>query len=220
MTAALRLPASAREAELPSSSRRVVDHVASLTTIFDPTVNVVMLRRALSPILVEEARRATIQTEFHRLFVVEGETVTLRRVQDELASLPHLAADVLFWVEALADLTGSDRIGVRLARMDTAMCPRFHVDRILLRVVTTYEGQGTEYIASEHADRRRLGHAAGRTADEASGLLLAPDCVQAAGPGDVVLLKGENWPENAGRGAIHRSPRSGRTRLVMTLDPL
>jgi hypothetical protein len=46
--------------------------------------------------------------------------------------------------------------------------------------------------------------------------------VLAAQAGDIVLLKGETWPDNAGRGAIHRSASaSAQTpRLVMTLDPL
>jgi hypothetical protein len=102
------------------------------------------------------------------------------------------------------------------------MCPRFHVDRVTLRVVSTYQGRGTELVAHEHVDRRYLGHAARGAADEESGLLRVPGCVCVARPFDIVLLKGEAWPDNAGRGAVHRSPAASAEapRLVMTLDPL
>lgn len=46
--------------------------------------------------------------------------------------------------------------------------------------------------------------------------------MRAAQPGDVVLLKGEAWPDSVGRGAAHRAPAaSGASpRPALTLDPL
>jgi hypothetical protein len=204
-----------------TSSLRFVDEVPDLTAIFDPTVNVVTLRRPPSPALVEDAVRAAGQVGFLRLFALPPESAA-QIVPEELAGFPHLAADLRFWIEVLAELTDLERVGVRLARLETSMCPRFHVDRVTLRLVTTYEGQGTEFVSSEHVDRRRLGHAALGAADEVSGLLLAPGCVRSASAFDVVLLKGEEWPENGGHGAVHRSPAaSGKEpRLVLTLDLL
>jgi hypothetical protein len=97
-----------------------------------------------------------------------------------------------------------------------------HVDRVALRLVCTYHGPGTEFVPSERFDRTLLGHAlhnghaGNHVACEHEGGVLA------AQAGDIVLLKGETWPDNAGRGAIHRSASaSAQTpRLVMTLDPL
>jgi hypothetical protein len=145
-----------------------------------------------------------------------------RPLGDELAGFSHLAADVQFWAQVLVDLTGCDSIGVRLALMTRAMCPRFHVDKVALRLVMTYQGPGTELVSSDHVDRRHLGHVAGDSADEVGGLLLTPDCVRRACAFDVVLLKGEAWPDNQGLGAVHRSPAitGALPRLVMTLDPL
>ncbi|AKT38986.1 DUF1826 domain-containing protein [Chondromyces crocatus] len=111
---------------------------------------------------------------------------------------------------------------MRLDRVTTAMCPRLHVDRVTARIVVTYVGAGTEYVPSEHVDRRWLGHAACGAPDAESGLLLPGASVRCCAAGDVILLKGEAWPGHEGRGAVHRSPDcSARSpRLVMTLDPL
>ncbi|MET0403973.1 MAG: DUF1826 domain-containing protein [Cystobacter sp.] len=67
---------------------------------------------------------------------------------------------------------------------------------------------------------RGLGHASRKAED--SELLLPGGSVRAASTGDLVLLKGEAWPDNQGRGAVHRSPTASTDtpRLVLTLDPL
>lgn len=202
-------------------SLRFVDEVAELTAIFDPAVNVVCLRRPPSSVLVEEAARAAAQPAYRKLFTVAPDSAS-RTVPEELSGFPSLAADIGRWIEVLADLMGAEHLGVRLARLETAMCPRFHVDRVMLRAVITYQGRGTELISSEHVDRRRLGHAARGATDESSGLMLAPGRVRAAAPFDVVLLKGEAWPQNEGCGAVHRSPAASaeESRLVLTLDLL
>jgi Protein of unknown function (DUF1826) len=221
MTAVL-APALGRSAVSTQPSVRIVASVAELTAIFEPDVNVVVLRRARSLELLEESQRAARQGGFRKLLSVHPGASSLQELHGALPELSHLADDVHFWIEVLAELTGSEQIGVRLARVDAAMCPRFHVDRVTVRVVCTYEGRGTEYVSSEHVNRRRLGHAARGTADEDSGLLLAPNCVFAAEPGDIVMLKGEAWPENLGRGAVHRSPPASDAspRVVLTLDAL
>lgn len=204
-----------------SSSLRFVRHVVDLTTIFDPTVNVVTLQREPSKPLASEVLKAAGEVGFHRLFAVTPNAAA-QTTSEELAGLGRLAKDVQFWIEVLTELTDCERVGVRLARVDAAMCPRFHVDHVTLRLVTTYVGPGTEFVANGHTDRRHLGHGAFGTSDEASGLLVGPRCIREADAFDVVLLKGEAWPGNAGRGAVHRSPamRCAEPRLVMTLDPM
>lgn len=211
----------AQSAAVHSSSLRFTSELAELVAIYDRDVNVVTLSRVPSHGLVEDARRAVAEPAFRRVFSV-NRTGASRSISHELTGFPELAQDVLFWVEALAELTGAVRVGVRVARLETAMCPLFHVDRLTLRLVSTYVGRGTEIIADEHVDRTRLGHAARDVSDELSGLVPSPECIRVAEPFDVVLLKGEAWPESTGFGAVHRSPAANREscRLVMTLDPM
>jgi len=205
-----------------ASSLRTVDDVPDLEVFFNPSVNVVTLRRTPTAGLVDEARRVVTREEgFQRLFtLVPG--AARSTMEEELAEFPRLADDILSWVDLVTDLTDAKLVGVRLTRATSAMCPRFHTDRVTVRLVTTYAGLGTEFVATQHADRGLLGHAAAGVPDEESGLLLKPDCIRQADPFDVVFLKGEAWPGNAGRGAVHRSPEASPSapRLVLTLAPL
>ena len=52
-----------------------------------------------------------------------------------------------------ADLTAAERLGVRLARLDEPMCPRFHVDHVGVRLLTTYCGVGAEWLPPDQVDR-------------------------------------------------------------------
>lgn len=203
------------------SSARSVDDVAGLSALFEEGVNVVALSRRLDPVMIGEAHLALSQPSFRLLTSVtpsEGPGALMA----QMTGLPRLAEEVHFWTEVLAELTGCELVGVRLARLEAAMCPRFHVDKVTVRVVSTFAGNGTEYLAEEDVDRRWLGHAARGVSDEASGLMRPGARIRRAEVHDVVLLKGEAWPKNAGRGAVHRSPAASAVspRLVMTLDPL
>lgn len=63
-------------------------------------------------------------------------------------------ADVAWLVSAYGCLLGARRIGLRLRLLECAMCPRFHVDQIPLRLVTTYFGQA---VSGAMAGPRRRG---------------------------------------------------------------
>ncbi len=204
-----------------AGSARTVHEVAALSALFEDAVNVVVLSRLIAPAVTAEAQLALAEPSFRVLTSVtrEGGRGALMA---QMPALPRLASEVYFWTEVLAELTGCELVGVRLARLEAAMCPRFHVDRVTVRVVGTLVGEGTEYLAEEDVNRLFLGHSARGVNDEASGLMRPGARVQRAQVGDVVLLKGEAWPRNTGGGAVHRSPSASAAspRLVMTLDPL
>jgi len=205
-----------------SSSIRAVEDIADIALLFEDAVNVIVLRRPENASLITEARGALEHPGFRVMLPVLPSATGLANLMERMPHMPCLAHEVHFWTEVLAELTGCELVGVRLARVESAMCPRFHVDKVTVRLVGTFAGDGTEYIATEDVDRRFLGHAARGASDESSGLLRNGAQVHRANCGDVVLLKGEAWPDNAGRGAVHRSPAASAAepRLVMTLDPL
>ncbi|MBN6772200.1 DUF1826 domain-containing protein [Pseudomonas granadensis] len=119
-------------------------------------------------------------------------------------------ADLQWLVSAFACLLGARRIGLRLRVLDKAMCPRFHVDHVPVRLITTYAGVGSQWLAEGAMDRRQLGQANAEPQAD----------VQQLSSGDVALLKGEKWHGNEGFGLIHRSPQppAGARRLMLTLD--
>jgi len=123
-------------------------------------------------------------------------------------------------IDAFSCLFDLDEVGARMARLDRAMCPRFHVDRVGVRMITTFCGSGTEWIMNEDADRRLLATIA--SDDPASGFLRPGAAIQQLPTGYVALFKGELYSGNEGKGIIHRSPvpAPGEKRLVLTLDML
>lgn len=121
-------------------------------------------------------------------------------------------ADVAWLVRAFACLLDARRIGLRLRRLDRAMCPRYHVDHVPLRLITTYAGAGSHWLQEGQMPRSRLGDPAAEPAAVPAGQTLSA--------GHVALFKGEKWLGNEGRGVIHRSPDvlPGEARLLLTLD--
>ena len=128
----------------------------------------------------------------------------------DLEGYEGFIADVSWLVSAFACLLGAKRVGLRLRALDQAMCPRFHVDHVPVRLITTYVGVGSEWLKEGAIDRRQLGNSHAEPQ--------AP--IQHINSGDVALLKGEKWHGNEGLGLIHRSPQlaPGQRRLILTLD--
>jgi hypothetical protein len=130
----------------------------------------------------------------------------------DLEGYEGFIADVSWLVSAFTCLLGAQRIGLRLRVLDKAMCPRFHVDHVPVRLITTYAGIGSQWLKEGAIDRRQLGKPEAEPQDEA--------LIQQITSGEVALLKGEKWHGNEGFGLIHRSPQpaSGERRLILTLD--
>jgi hypothetical protein len=173
----------------------VSDDLADLAAIYEPEVNVCVVRREL------QIEPISVSAPTSRFCLRRGEPAPFpdRAIRDDLAQL----------VELLTDLTGVTEVGVRLRAQVNPMCPAFHVDHVPLRLVCTYLGPGTEYLDEAEG---------GPLVD--CGATWRRGVVCQAVRGDVVLLKGEGWPGNERRGAAHRSPAHTAMRLVASLDPL
>ena len=100
------------------------------------------------------------------------------------------------------------------------MCPRFHVDWVPCRLITTYLGVATEWLPHNDADRSKLGTGNMGKPDELSDLFDSSSAIKQLNCGDIALLKGEIWENNEGAGLIHRSPQlsGGSRRLLLTID--
>lgn len=130
----------------------------------------------------------------------------------DLQGFEGFISDLKWLISAFACLLGARRIGVRLRVLDKAMCPRFHVDHVPVRLITTYAGIGSQWLEEGVMDRLQLGQVDAEPQDPAS--------IRQLNSGDVALLKGEKWHGNEGFGVIHRSPQPapGERRLLLTLD--
>ena len=130
----------------------------------------------------------------------------------DLEGYEGFIADVSWLISAYACLLGAKRVGVRLRVLDKAMCPRFHVDHVPVRLITTYAGIGSQWLREGAIDRSQLGKPQAEPSDALN--------IRQINCGDVALLKGERWVGNEGQGLVHRSPPLQRDerRLLLTLD--
>ncbi|MFJ4158007.1 DUF1826 domain-containing protein [Pseudomonas sp. NPDC089752] len=185
-----------------------------LTDIFQDGVNMAVWQRRL-PAQVEDFAALLVGLgepleDLRVLDVNEHETPSLSQLLAEAADLQgyeSFVADVRWLVSAFTCLLGARRVGLRLRVLQGAMCPRFHVDNVPLRLLTSYVGPGSEWLEEGAIERR--------------GLHLAPapvDNIRRLQSGDVAVLKGEKWLGNEGAGLIHRSPPGQERRLLLSLD--
>lgn len=199
-----------RVPELPEWRRTTAP--AELVGIFEPGVQVCTWQRRIDP---QIGCYLAGLPQTHELQVFETLPPASRPRLDclpEGAGWMALRDDVAQLAELIGDLLGCETVGLRLARVGRAMCPGWHVDRVGIRLVCTYQGPGTQWLDDQAVDRRCLPGAG----VEAGGAV-------AAEPGEVVLLKGSLWQGNQGLGAIHRSPDLASPtslRTLITLDPL
>ena len=96
------------------------------------------------------------------------------------------------------------------------MCPRFHVDHVPCRLITTYTGVTTQWLPHTSVDRSKLGKGNNGKKDEESGLFGQSTDIKQLCVGDVALLKGESWYGNSGAGLVHRSPHVEDTNSKIT----
>lgn len=195
---------------------------AVLTDIYAEDINIAIWQRSLSLTLSECVDHfVTNQRELQASFITTPENAghALREILGG-AEKQELTADIVNLVQMFCDLFGLKRAGLRLAMLDRAMCPRFHVDRVPCRLITTYYGVATEWLPHAAVDRVHLGAPSAGKDDTETGLFGHQSEIQQLQSGDVAVLKGELWAGNENAGLVHRSPAvgSGANRLLLSMD--
>lgn len=194
-----------------------------LSNIYQDDANMVIWQRDLSPELtsaVSEFLKIHTKTAAVLAVTPEDTQQVLAEAFGKSEPISVLSNDIALLVDMFCCLFDLKRAGLRLTVLDRAMCPRFHVDHIPCRLVTTYHGIATEWLNHDAVDRSKLGAGNQGKTDEESGLFKSPQDINQLTVGDVALLKGENWDETKGGGLVHRSPpvKADEQRLLLTLD--
>ncbi|RZV13524.1 DUF1826 domain-containing protein [Aliarcobacter butzleri] len=135
-------------------------------------------------------------------------------------NMSEVSEDIAGLVDMFCYLFELKQVGMRLKVLDKAMCPKFHVDKVPCRLVTTYQGTATEWLPYELVDQTKLGWGCNGLADCESGLYKSESDIQQLNCGDVALIKGTLWEGNENAGLVHRSPEliTNEKRLILTLD--
>lgn len=125
----------------------------------------------------------------------------------------NLITDLDLLVHQFAKLSRGRDLSFRFFTTNHDDCKRFHLDRVNLRLMCTYQGTGTEWLSEEQLDRdaQRLG-----APNEEIVRFGEPQRFETFWVG---IMKGD--PKNVGQGLVHRSPivsGTGQTRVVFSLD--
>lgn len=132
-----------------------------------------------------------------------------------------LTMDIAILIARLAHLADARRLRVSFGVVRTDQCPKFHVDYVRYRLVTTYLGPGTEWVPDEAVRREALDHPPDCPCDANKQIVRESSAIRHAVPGDVIVMKGALHPDL--QGAVHRSPPiegTGRVRVVLSASPV
>jgi len=194
-----------------------------LTDIYREDTNIVVWQRNLSSELTQTVDQfLAANPSFQSSMTLSPENAVVH-IHDALGNSPdtvELSENIAELVDMFCCLFELKHAGLRLTVLDRAMCPKFHVDRVPCRLVTTFLGSATQWLPHHTVDRTKLGIGSNGLPDESSGLIQSVDDIRQLKAGDVALLKGEMWEGNENAGLVHRSPAvlANERRLLLTLD--
>lgn len=188
-----------------------------LSDIYKPEINIAIWRRKKQYSVKEFLE---LNPTFQKEMVLTPQDALSRISESFNNNMFEVSEDIAELVDMLCYLFELKQAGMRLKVLDRAMCPKFHVDKVPCRLVTTYQGIATEWLPHELVDQTKLGWGCNGLPDSESGLYQSESDIQQLDCGDVALLKGTLWEGNENGGLVHRSPGliANEKRLVLTLD--
>ncbi|MGO2404726.1 DUF1826 domain-containing protein [Vibrio litoralis] len=213
-----------RFAPVDSISSSLIGNTSSiLTDIYQPESNIAIWQRTLPKQMMQDIEQ--MLQDDKPLALVQSLTPDntadwIRTRLEEYACAQAVSEDIALIVDMFCCLFDLKEVGLRLTRLDSPMCPKFHFDRVPCRLVTTYAGPATEWLDNKGIDRSKLGAGSLGQPDHLSGLYSNESSIKKVQAGDVALLKGSGWEGNEDNGLIHRSPavEPNERRLLLTLD--
>lgn len=200
-------------------STRAVD----LADIYRDTINIAIWQQAPDAELVlalAQLDAARPDFQINTVFDSAQARAQLRQRLPDFSGKDRLLEALSQAIDLFSYLFDQKQVGFRFNRLDKAMCPRFHVDNIPVRLVQTLGGPGTEWLPEFTLDRSKLGRGSLGRPDHASGVYQSADAIRYLQAGDIALLKGCGWEGNEERGLVHRSPSVpvGESRWFLSLD--
>ena len=220
---------SVQDADLTRSPGTAPDHLyvrqgaggAVLSAVRDPACVLAVWRRAVAGSFADGLDR--LPSSDLPTFEAVGRASEIRPQAHAAINRSCLAGTALGrWLESdiaglccrYAAITGTRRMHLRLAALEGDACRYFHVDRLSFRLLCTYRGPGTQWVAPETPLNGLSG------AELTTALESQRDRIHEVPARSVMLFRGHE--PGAGRaGLLHRSPPArGRNgcRLLLTVS--
>jgi hypothetical protein len=215
------------EERLPAGALRLPHVVARpdwgvLRHILQPDINLAIWQRDvpapiatwLSGRLPDDlpAQSHDIDTDVSAACVADRISMAIpSRTPVQRAGVAALARDAGDLANVLTRMSGSRSVRLRLEWVTDQQCSHFHADRVLMRLLCTYRGRATEWIANDVAER--LG---------SRESVPPPAAINRLGTGDVAIMRG-SLGNAAGAPMRHRSPpvdAPAEWRLLLAMDPV
>ncbi len=189
---------------------------ALLADIYQEHVQLINWQRELASSIKNETEHLLQhRSSFKFRIVIPPEQVAVWLRQQWRTNLyDNLAQDVEMLATLYADLFEVSQVGLRFELIDKTMCPFFHVDKVMCRLMTNYSGLTTEWVTDSNTDRQALIN------HKYEDIVIDSTQINHVDLGDVLLFKGQRWSENEGEGVVHRSSEAtpDQRRLILTLD--
>jgi len=205
------------ETQTAPSDRRIPGHVrvvgtsAELAVVQRRGINLALWPRILPANVIADLTEAVstglapIRFEACRS---EIGTELQRRLRDVLPE--WLAHDAAQLARILAQVANARRIALRIEAFTGDACRLFHADAVAMRLVTSYHGRGTQWLADADADVFQGDRA------------IPDDRVHEVATGTVAIFKGSR-DTTGGHPLVHRSPPrqpGDAVRLFLAIDPV
>lgn len=191
-----------------ASSACLVACSTALQRILAPDTALAVWQRSLDAEIIGELESLVLDEVDDLLFTskIDASETALAEAMEGggYPDMPTLRRDILMLAVRHAAVVGNRKVRIRLEVVETDACRKFHTDYVKVRTITTYRGQGTQWVEADSA--------------ETVGAPGGPDIHQLE-PGEVAMFKGRLWQEMPT--ILHRSPpigASGEQRLVLVID--
>ena len=216
-------PVSPEDQTGVSLSRSIDGYDASiLGSIWRNDISIAVWKRQLDAGLQSAISR---MLEYRSILPVEA-VVSVKNPFPEVSAVfdgsrvMPLIEDITQLVDGFCSVLDLPKARFHLSALNHVMCPRFHVDRVVCRLVTTYRGVATEWLPDYAVDRTKLGPVSAGKTDAQSGVYSSAMDIRRLDQGDVALIKGSLWSGSEVAGQVHRSPQVayGEQRLLLTVD--
>ncbi len=179
----------------------------TFSSIHNDDKNIAILERDISGLSHEIDVLTSQSTKFRHKGTVQDISKEIKEVFCK--QYPKLHLDFIKLLKLFKDVTGAEEYEFFLHNVTTDMCRKFHTDLNDLRMLCTYAGPGTLWVAEDNNCSKYSSH----------GVNIDKDSIHQVKTGNVVILKGALYPNS--NPAIHKSPsilKNGVTRLLLRID--
>ena len=203
---------------LEQAGWRSSSHVGVLEQLRGSEVSLVSWHRSLPPLLADQLTTwaSRYPAEFDRILSLPNYDLSAATHGLPDSARAWLTLDIALLLARLAGLADARQLRVSFGAVRADQCPKFHVDYLRYRLITTYLGPGTEWLPDSAVRQEALDHSAECPCDANKEIVRDARAVRHAVAGEVLVMKGGRHPSS--RGAVHRSPpieASGRIRVVL-----